>query len=158
MTSSSASLDIFEVFGDTISSLRSRQHRVIESIWAYEIENEDLDNAEGEIGRRQSNCARLKVKSAVEIKALSRWLAPQDRVIATLSRDHTTFSDSQAEFTCLWFQKPLTRFIQSNNTVFLITGQPGSGKTVLAGSIVERLQRPVGRKSFDTISCFISKY
>lgn len=35
-------------------------------------------------------------------------------------------------------------------------GQPGSGKTTLAGSIVERLQRPINRKSFDTLFCSLS--
>lgn len=38
----------------------------------------------------------------------------------------------------------------------LITGQPGAGKTTLAGSIVERLQRPVNRKQFDTLFCSLS--
>ena len=88
---------------------------------------------------------------------LSRWLAPQDPVLASLSRDHTTFADHQAEFTCLWFQKHLSRFIQSNNSYLAVTGQPGCGKTVLAASIVERLQRPLGRRSFSTLFCSISK-
>jgi len=39
----------------------------------------------------------------------------------------------------------------------MITGPSGSGKTSLAGSIMERLQRPVGRKTFDTVFCSISK-
>lgn len=37
-----------------------------------------------------------------------------------------------------------------------MTGQPGAGKTTLAGSIVERLQRPVNRKQVDTLFCSLS--
>lgn len=61
------------------------------------------------------------------------------------------------EFTCLWFQKHLSRFIQqTDKNFFLVTGEPGAGKTTLAGSIVERLQRPVNRKQYDTLFCTLS--
>lgn len=64
---------------------------------------------------------------------------------------------SSQEFTCLWFQKHLSRFIQqTEKNFFLITGEPGAGKTTLAGSIVERLQRPVNRKQYDTLFCTLS--
>ncbi|KAF2727980.1 hypothetical protein EJ04DRAFT_450238 [Polyplosphaeria fusca] len=132
-------IDIFELFGDTIDAFRSRQSRTVELIWSYQIESDDLDSSE-----------------VLDVKSLSRWLAPHDRVLATLTRDHTTFTEQQAEFTCLWFLKPLTKFVQSSDNYLLITGQPGSGKTVLAASIVERLQRPIAKKSFDTLFCSIS--
>lgn len=83
-------------------------------------------------------------------------MSPQDRVLATLNRDHSFFVDQQVEFTCLWFQKHLTRFLQSDKNFFLVTGQPGAGKTTLAGSIAERLQRPVNRKQVDTLFCSLS--
>ncbi|OCL11089.1 hypothetical protein AOQ84DRAFT_425240 [Glonium stellatum] len=139
MMSSSVSFDMYEVFGDTIETFRSRQVKLTEAIWSYQIEDEGLN-----------------VNEALDVKMLSRWLAPQDHVLASLSRDHTTFADHQAEFTCLWFQKHLSRFIQSSNNHLTVTGQPGCGKTVLAASIVERLQRPLGRKSFSTLFCSIN--
>ena len=37
-----------------------------------------------------------------------------------------------------------------------MTGDAGNGKTTLAGSIVERLQRPVNRKQYDTLFCSLS--
>ncbi|KAH7383257.1 hypothetical protein BKA66DRAFT_417658 [Pyrenochaeta sp. MPI-SDFR-AT-0127] len=139
MTSGRTSLDIFEIFGDTIETFRTRQNTVIELIWDSQIENEDFEEGE-----------------ALDLKILSRWLAPSDRVLATLNRDHSTYVDGQVEFTCLWFQKHLSKFIQSDKNFFLVTGQPGAGKTTLAGSIVERLQRPVNRKQFDTLFCSLS--
>ncbi|KAH8730903.1 hypothetical protein GQ44DRAFT_672903 [Phaeosphaeriaceae sp. PMI808] len=139
MTSSSVSLDIFELFGETIESFRTRQNAVIELIWDSQIESEEFEEGE-----------------ALDVKVLSRWLSPQDRVLASLNRDHSTFVDQQVEFTCLWFQKHLSRFFQSQNSFLLVTGEAGAGKTTLAGSIVERLQRPLNRKQYDTLFCSLS--
>ncbi|KAJ4301643.1 hypothetical protein N0V90_003736 [Kalmusia sp. IMI 367209] len=133
MSSSSVNIDIFEAFGDTIDSFHSRQAKIVESIWNYQIDNEGLETGE-----------------AIDVKAISRWLAPQDRVLATLSRDHVIVAENQAEYTCLWFQKTLSRFVNGKEHSLHITGQSGSGKTTLAGSIADRLQRPINRKSFDT--------
>ncbi|KAF2715445.1 NACHT domain-containing protein [Pleomassaria siparia CBS 279.74] len=139
MTSGHVSLDIFELFGDTIDSFRTRQNSVIDLVWDSQIENESFEEGE-----------------ALGVRTLSRWLAPEDRVLASLNRDYSTFVDQQVEFTCIWFQKHLSSFVQSDNTFLLITGLPGAGKTTLAGSIVERLQRPVNRQQFDTIFCSLS--
>lgn len=155
MTSGSVSLDIFEVFGETIESFRSRQDTVVELIWGYQIEKEELNEREGTVPGTLFLSVMLII-IAIDAKVLSRWLAPQDRVLATLTRDHSTFVDSQVEFTCLWFQKHLSRFMQSEKPLMLVTGQPGGGKTTLAGSIVERLQRPINRKQYDTIFCSLS--
>jgi hypothetical protein len=79
MSSSSTSLDIFEQFGDTIESFRTRQNTVIELIWQHQIENEVFEEGE-----------------AIDVQHLSRWLASQDRVIAAITRDHETYVDNQA--------------------------------------------------------------
>ncbi|KAL5118848.1 hypothetical protein ACEQ8H_003170 [Pleosporales sp. CAS-2024a] len=139
MTAGSVSLDIFELFGETIESFRTRQNSVIELIWDSQIENGEFEEDE-----------------ALDVKVLSRWLAPQDRVLASLNRDHSTFVDQQVEFTCLWFQKHLSKFFHSESNLFLVTGEPGFGKTTIAGSIVERLQRPMNRKQYDTLFCSLS--
>jgi hypothetical protein len=47
MLSSSVSLDMFEVFGDTIETLRDRKSKVEEAIWNYQIESEGLEPTEG---------------------------------------------------------------------------------------------------------------
>ncbi|OAK96279.1 hypothetical protein IQ06DRAFT_229985 [Phaeosphaeriaceae sp. SRC1lsM3a] len=139
MTAGTVSLDIFELFGETIEAFRTRQNSVIELIWDSQIENEEFEEGE-----------------ALDVKVLSRWLAPQDRVLASLNRDHSTFVGQQVELTCLWFQKYLSKFFQSQHNFFLVTGEPGAGKTTLAGSIVERLQRPMNRKQYETLFCSLS--
>lgn len=139
MTADTTSVDIYKLFGNTIDTFNTRQNSVVELIWGSQIERAGFEEGE-----------------ALDVKVLSNWLDPQDRVLASLNRDHSTFVDQMADFTCLWFQKKLSRFIQSNETFLLITGQPGAGKTTLAGSIVERLQRPVNRKQYDTLFCSLS--
>lgn len=47
MTTSSVSLDVFETFGDTIETFRTRQNSVIESIWSFQIEDEGLETSDG---------------------------------------------------------------------------------------------------------------
>lgn len=79
MSSNSTSLDIFEQFGDTIESFRTRQNTVIELIWQSQIENEVFEEGE-----------------SIDVQHLSRWLASQDRVIAAITRDHETYVDNQA--------------------------------------------------------------
>ena len=139
MTPGSTTLDIFELFGETIETFRTRQSNVVELIWQSQIEKGHFEEEE-----------------AIDVQHLSRWLSSQDRVIAAITRDHETYVDNQAEFTCLWFLKHMTRFFQSDNRVFLVTGQSGAGKTTLAGSIVERLQRPMSKKQYDTLFCSLS--
>ncbi|KAG9386878.1 hypothetical protein A1F94_003628 [Pyrenophora tritici-repentis] len=79
MTPGSTSLDIFELFGETIETFRTRQNTVIELIWQSQIENEEFEDGE-----------------AIDVQHLSRWLASQDRVIAAITRDHETYVDNQA--------------------------------------------------------------
>lgn len=68
----------------------------------------------------------------------------------TLELDHTLIADDLAEFTCVWFHDDLAKFVKSDDHSLLINGPAGSGKTTLAASLTERLQRPVGRKSYAT--------
>ena len=136
----SVSLDMYEVFGDTIETFRSRRDKISDTIWQYQIETKY--RGEGEF---------------LTMAVLNRWLAPQDRVLRLLAADHTTFADQQAEYTCLWFQDELITFVKSNDDCLLLNAQPGSGKTTLAASIVERLQRPVARTTHSTLFCSIGK-
>lgn len=78
MTSQNVSLDIFELFGGTIESFRARQNNVVELIWDSQIDGEEFEDEE-----------------AIDVRTLSRWLAPQDRVLESLNRDHSTFVDQQ---------------------------------------------------------------
>lgn len=56
------------------------------------------------------------------------------------------------EFTCEWFESHLMYFVRSKDSNLLVTGKPGSGKSVLTNWIVERLQRLHGTKATDVVS------
>ena len=51
----------------------------------------------------------------------------------------------------------LTRFLKSHNHTLSFSGKPGSGKTVLASVIVDRLQDQVGGVTYKTLFVPISK-
>lgn len=97
------------------------------------------------------------MSKGISAKALRAWLVSLDPIQTSLTQDHTVQLAGQAEFTCLWFQKNLSSFISSESKVMAVTGAQGSGKSVLAASIVERLQRTLGRKSFSTLYYAISE-
>jgi len=137
MFDQSIDLDMYAAFGETIENFRDRRDKIVNAIWDYQIEGEGFDTQE------------------VSIKTLNRWLAPQDRVLEMLGTDHTAFVDGQTPSTCVWFQDELVSFLKSNHECLLLNAKAGGGKTTLAASIVERLQRPVSRKSYSTLYCAI---
>jgi hypothetical protein len=47
MLSTSTSLDMYEVFGDTIETFRSRKAKITDGIWAHQIEGESWELDEG---------------------------------------------------------------------------------------------------------------
>ena len=89
---------------------------------------------------------------------MRKWLAPRDTVLQNLSSDRMASRNVRDEFTCEWFQKNLLDFARSHDEVMAINGEVGCGKSVLSGWIVERLQRPLGRKSYETLSHIIGTY
>lgn len=137
MFDQSIGLDMYAAFGDIIEAFRDRLNKVVNAIWDYQIEGEGLDTKE------------------VSIETLNRWLAPQDRVLEMLGTDHTAFMDEQTPSTCVWFQDELLSFLKSDLECLLLNAKAGGGKTTLAASIVERLHRPVSRKTYSTLYCAI---
>lgn len=59
--------------------------------------------------------------------------------------------------TCLWLGPYLTRFLKSQNHTLSFYGKPGSGKTVLASVIVDRLQEQIGGVTYKTLFVPISE-
>ena len=133
----SASLDMYEVFGETITTFRERREAITKAIWKEQIASEGT------------------LDDSVEVETLSRWLAPQDRVLATLAQDHTLIANDLAEFTGVWFMDDLSTFVKSSDSTLLVNGPAGSGKTTLSAALAERLQRPVARKAYTTAFCSV---
>lgn len=131
---SGVSIDIYAVFADTIESFQNRRDKIIESMWKYQLSQ-----------------ANVEVDSATSIKTLRSWLAIEDSILKYKSGDHTTLVNDRQQLTCLWVQPYLTRFLNSGRDSLAITGPAGSGKTVLAGTIVDTVQRNSARKSYTVL-------
>lgn len=92
------------------------------------------------------------------VKSVRFWLSPEDRVLSHLAENTSHLAHEREELTCLWMAPYLTRFLKSQNTTLSFSGQPGSGKTVLASVIVDRLQDQIGGVTYNTLFVPISKF
>ncbi|KAK3322767.1 hypothetical protein B0H66DRAFT_555192 [Apodospora peruviana] len=66
--------------------------------------------------------------------------------------DQVNESMKRAEDTCEWLKSHLVEFYRGNSKALTITGDAGCGKTILAGWIKERLQRPLDHVQYRTLS------
>lgn len=132
MSRRTATIDFYSVFGRRIDQFYQQKERIADSMWSLALQQERAD-------------------SSVHIGTIREWLEPGDSVLKLLASDRFAAKVNRAEFTCEWFQSHLMDFIRGSNQTFAITGPTGSGKTVLAGWIEERLQRQLARKSHETI-------
>lgn len=91
------------------------------------------------------------------VQSVRSWLAPEDRVLSRLAENTSHLAHEREEMTCLWMGPYLTRFLKSQNRTLSFYGKPGSGKTVLASVIVDRLQEQIGGVQYKTLFVPISK-
>lgn len=91
------------------------------------------------------------------VNSVRSWLAPEDRVLSHLAENTSQLAHEREELTCLWMGPYLTRFLKSESTTLSFSGKPGSGKTVLASVIVDRLQDQIGGVTYKTLFVPISK-
>lgn len=89
-----------------------------------------------------------------DVQTIREWLAPNDLILRRLLANGGA---SRTEYTCEWFEKHLMNFSKSQNDLFRVIGGSGCGKSVLATWIIERLQRPLGRRTFDVLSVKIGE-
>ncbi|KAI9762962.1 MAG: hypothetical protein M4579_000025 [Chaenotheca gracillima] len=82
----------------------------------------------------------------VSIRTIRSWLASQDRILDIYLSDRTGSRTNRQEFTCEWFAAPLRRFLRSSENLLLVSGQAGTGKSMLAGFVLEFLTTRRSRK------------
>lgn len=132
----STKLDIYARFGHHMETFRSRVRLCTFEIWRHTLERH--------------------MQNPDQILILQAWLAPQDTVLAMLSSDHVNLVSRPGEQTCTWMNDPLNNFFKGEGKCLLVQGGSGYGKTTLANWVVDRLQRPVNRKSITTLSFFFN--
>jgi DNA replication protein DnaC len=82
----------------------------------------------------------------------------EDRVLSHLAENTSHLAHEREELTCLWMGSYLTRFLKSPETTLSFSGKPGSGKTVLASVIVDRLQGQIGGVTYKALFVPISEF
>ncbi|KAL8686524.1 MAG: hypothetical protein Q9224_005422, partial [Gallowayella concinna] len=125
--------DFNDVFGQQISAIILCKIGIVNGMWEH----------------------TLGPQASTQIQTIRNWLQPSDRNLQKLLTEDEAAVSRREEFTCEWFQSHLLAFSRSHDKVLSLQGSAGCGKSVLAGWIVERLQRPLGKKGYDTISCKI---
>ncbi|KAL0264075.1 hypothetical protein SLS55_000019 [Diplodia seriata] len=88
-----------------------------------------------------------------EVEQIRRFLSPADTVVRGLLSKQLKSRERHVEFTCEWFDAMLREFTAGDDNVFLVTGKPGCGKTVLSQWIMERLRRQQDQASYN-VACF----
>jgi hypothetical protein len=130
ITFGSVKLDFNQVFGRHLEEFAQRKYHIIYAMWGHELGND----------------------ASGKVRTLRTWLSPRDQTLQTIFRDRRESIDRREEYTCEWFQRYLLDFSRGKDNVLAVTGPAGCGKSVLFGWIVERLQSPLGRKTYETIS------
>ena len=125
MLSSEASFDFTSLFKAQIRGFISRKNRVVELMWREQLGEHDL----------------------VDVATLRSWLSPDDHKLEKLHENQSLTPDHRDEYTCEWFQRHLIDFTRGDEDVLALFGQEGCGKTYLSRWIVERLQRPLSKKT-----------
>ena len=120
-----------KLFGKSISRLWSRKEHLSKSIWEYQLR---------------------KKQYTIGFDSIREQLCPVDQSVRTLIYARLADKRERASGSCEWIQPPLLDFFRSGDKLLTIAGKAGVGKSVLAAFMRERLQRPIGRTSYETLS------
>lgn len=123
-------LNLNDLFGGDIDSIWASKTALYERIW-----NQSLGKKHFSL-----SLADLRNRLNPESEAFRHAL------YAELAEDL-----ERAEDTCEWVKSDLVEYLQSKEKILAVTGAPGSGKTVLADWIEERLQRPLNNTTYSVL-------
>ncbi|CAK7222529.1 hypothetical protein SCUCBS95973_004872 [Sporothrix curviconia] len=115
--------------------------RQIDSIWA----------SKKELYARIWNQGLGKRHFALSLSDLRNRLNPESEAFRHALYAEMAEDLERAEDTCEWIKSDLVDFLQSKEKILAVTGAPGSGKTVLADWIEERLQRPLHNTTYSVL-------
>lgn len=130
-SSAEVSLDFNRLFGHRVKDFSRRKAHIVETMWGS-----------GE-------------ESATKVRTFRKWLSSPDRNLQKFFQSRDFAPSPREEYTCEWFQTHLLAFSRSEEDVLAISGPAGSGKSTLCGWIIERLQRPLGKKTHEMLTCHI---
>ncbi|KAK0641655.1 hypothetical protein B0T16DRAFT_380569 [Cercophora newfieldiana] len=128
-SSKSVTIDFDAVFGGDLAAIWKRRDLLTAKMWSLKL------------GYRSTGLTLKSIRQRLK----------HDRSVKGSFYDQVAESMKRAEDTCEWLKSPLIEFFRGNDKALTITGESGTGKTVLAGWIKERLQRPLDHTQFSTL-------
>ncbi|KAJ6134419.1 hypothetical protein N7523_000741 [Penicillium sp. IBT 18751x] len=135
LTDAEVTVNIYDTFPGQIQSFKDRCSKISETMWRHQLAKENIDTEKVSV-----------------VKSVRGWLAPEDRVLNHLAENSSQLAHEREELTCLWMGHYLTRFLKDKKQHTLsFHGKPGSGKTVLASVIVDRLQDQIGGYTYKSL-------
>ena len=132
-------IDFDATFGTDISQIWQAKEKLHDHIWASSLGNKQYP---------------------LSVSAIRRKLQPMQLTVRSTLFDEVAESLERSEDTCHWIQHDVLQFLKSKDQALAITGAAGTGKTILAEWIQERLARPLDRKTYSVLdytfgmSCF----
>ncbi|KAK0745016.1 hypothetical protein B0T21DRAFT_448085 [Apiosordaria backusii] len=121
----------FEVaFGKSMTGIWKRRDSIIAKMWSLKLGHRTHSLGVDAVRRRLQN----------------------DRSAKGAFYDQVSENVKRAEDTCEWVRTPLVNFLRGKEKALTITGDAGSGKTIVAGWIKERLQRPLDHTQYATLT------
>lgn len=123
-------------FGQHVSGIWRRRDSIIAKMWSLKLGNRTDSLGVDAVRRRLQN----------------------DRSATGAFYDQVSENVKRAEDTCEWVKTPLVNFLRGKEKALTITGEAGSGKTVLAGWMKERLQRPLDHTQYTTLTYSFRKF
>ncbi|KNG89117.1 hypothetical protein ANOM_002969 [Aspergillus nomiae NRRL 13137] len=91
----------------------------------------------------------VSVDPSEKVQEIWEYLSVKDRVA---SRVLSARSPQPAEYTCEWFSNRLSQIRSSESQLFTVTGDTGTGKTVLSEWIVQQLQTSMDPHDYDVVT------
>ncbi|ODM18730.1 hypothetical protein SI65_05347 [Aspergillus cristatus] len=133
LESGSVSIDIYSTFAAPVESFRTRCEYVAELMWSHQLAQEGVDT------------------KVAKLETIRQWLEPEDPVLGNITESTAHFAQEREESTSVWLMPYLNRFLKGDQHTMAITGQPGSGKSILATVINDHLQYQIGGINYKSI-------
>ncbi|KAI9157950.1 hypothetical protein HJFPF1_05935 [Paramyrothecium foliicola] len=128
----SVAIDFDHSFGEQISHIWQAKQALYDQIWAHKLGRKRFSISVQSVREELQSSGEVSIRSTL-----------YDEVADSLER---------SEDTCHWVKHQLTQFLQSSEQVLSITGPAGSGKSMLAEWVQERLSRPLDHQNYITLN------
>ncbi|KAK2027356.1 hypothetical protein LX32DRAFT_694858 [Colletotrichum zoysiae] len=131
ITSGSVTIDFDAQFGSQVTKIWNQREHLFNHMWQHKL---------GSKTRR------------LDINTLRRHLLPTRESVKSHVYGRVADRKLRVDGTCEWLSHDLNDFLSSDKDIFTVTGGEGCGKSMLATWMRDRLERPINRTQYETIS------